>query len=215
MAFSDFKSTLEVAEKYAISIKNGHFLPKKVSLPLPDFFLKDLAYSFRIKKPNPSEIAISENFISPMMRFVAEKHPHIMFWSREFELRADEFLYGKPDYLFSYTLDPEEIRRDTPLVCVAEAKIDDFVYAWGQTLAEMVAIRKLGFDFPIYGWTTNGSVWEFGKLEDTIFVQHSESFSIGTNTEQIAGILDWIFTEAVRHAEDFLARKKAEAELTA
>ena len=203
MPFSDFKSTLEVAQKYGTRLRQRNFLEIN-PVPIPDLFKEDLAYSLQHKKPMPSEIAISENLISPMIRLIAKQHPHLTYWSREYDLKADEVLYGKPGYLFSYAPNPAEIAWDMPLICVAEAKIDDFVKAWGQTLAEMVAIHKLGFDFAVYGWATNGEIWQFGKLENNIFTQHTESFSITKNTEEIAGILNWIFTMAVKNAEDFL-----------
>jgi len=207
MAFSDFKNTLEVAQKYGLRLQQNNFLVVKPKV-LNEIFKEELAYSLKHKKPTPSEIAISENLISPMIRTVAKTHPHLLYWSREYYLEVDKDLVGTPDYLFSYTQYPDEISLGMPLVCVSEAKIDDFVKAWGQTLAEMVAIQKLGYDFPIFAWATNGITWEFAKLENNIFMQHSDSFSITKNTEEIAGILDWIFTESVRNAEDFLERNK-------
>ncbi len=212
MAFSDFKSIFDVAQKYGTRLLQDKLFKNAPVLTISEALEEDLAYAFAIKKPSPSEIALSENFISPMIRFVAKRHSHIMFWSREYYLEADQNLCGTPDYLFSYTPQRNELVLGTPLVCVSEAKVERFGEAWGQTLAEMLAIQKLGFDFPIYGWTTNGDIWQFGKLEGNIFMQHIESFSIATSPEKIAGILDWIFTEAVRHAEVFLARKKAESE---
>jgi len=208
MAFSDFKNTLEVAQKYGLIVTKNSFLSPNFIFSVPDYFMEDLQYALSMQKPNPSEIAVSENLISPMIRLVAKKHPHLIFWSREYYIEADADLCGTPDYLFSYRKRLDSIILGMPLVCVAEAKIDDFVKAWGQTLAEMVAIQKLGYDFPIYGWATNGEVWQFGKLENHTFIQHSTSYTISSNPNQIAGILDWIFTESVRNAEDFLERNK-------
>jgi hypothetical protein len=209
MAFSDFKSVYDVADQYGTTIKNGRFLSKELSMPLPDWFLEDLEYSLNTKKPNPSEIAISENLISPMIRFVIRKHPKLIFWSREYYLKADEFLCGTPDYLFSYTDELFKTNKGMPLVCVSEAKIDDFVCAWGQTLAEMLACQKKFPEMVQYGWASNGNTWEFGKLENNVLTQHSESYSIARNSAEIAGILNWIFTEAVRNAEEYLAKNKA------
>ncbi len=93
-----------------------------------------------------------------------------------------------------------------PLVCVAEAKIDDFVGAWGQALAEMVACQKLTPELVIYGFTTNGTTWEFGKLAGNIFTQELNSYTISTQSPQIAGILDWIFGDAVKQAEAYMAK---------
>jgi len=204
MAFSDFKSVLEVAQKYNLKTGNRRFLESNLSLSLPQYFWDDLEYSLNTKKPNPSEIALSENFISPIIRYVARRHPHLIFWSREYDLNVDEVLCGKPDYLFSYNPEPQFFTLGNPLVCVAEAKVEKFGEAWGQNLAEMVACQKLNPEITIYGWTTNGDIWQFGKLEGNIFIQDSRSYSLTTQAEQIAGILDWIFADAVRQAENYL-----------
>ncbi len=210
MAFSDFKSVYDIADQYGTDIINDLFIPKNLTYTLSEEFMKDLEYSLGMKKPSPSEIAVSENLISPIMRVVARNHPHLIFWSREYYLKADEALCGTPDYLFSYTKIPKSMSKGMPLVCVAEAKIDDFTYAWAQTLAEMVAIQKKYPELVVYGWASNGELWQFGRLDaNNSLIQHSESYSLAGNTEQIAGILDWIFTESVQNAEAFLAKKKA------
>jgi hypothetical protein len=208
MAFSDFKSVYDVSDQYGTDIINDLFIPKNLSFPLSEEFMKDLEYSLGMKKPNPSEIAVSENFISPIMRVVARHHPNLIFWSREYYLKVDENLCGTPDYLFSYTKVPKRMAKGMPLVCVSEAKIDDFTYAWGQTLAEMVACQKKFPEMLIYAWASNGELWQFGKLEGNVLTQHSESYSVARNTEEIAGILNWIFTEAVRNAENYLSKEK-------
>jgi hypothetical protein len=204
MAFSDFKSVFDVARRYQTALKRTSFLDEVATFPLPDWFMEDLNFSLRIKKPAPSEIAISENFISPLIRFSVKKHPNLNYWSREYDLKYDEELYGTPDYIFTYTESIDTLMMDFPLVCVAEAKIDNFVTAWGQTLAEMVACQKLFPDMIIYGFATNGETWQFGKLENNIFTQDEGTYSITENPTKIAGILDWIFTDAVKQAKKHL-----------
>ncbi len=204
MAFSDFKSILDVSEKYNTILETGELFDKVPVLELPNYLIEDLAFSFTLKKPSPSEIAMSENFISPMIRFVTRRHPNLTYWSREYDLRFDDILYGTPDYLFSYTEKQSRVTRNNPLICVAEAKIDNFTNAWGQALAEMLACQKLFPDMIIYGFTTNGLSWEFGKLENNLFIQDTGTYSISENPTQIAGILDWIFADAVIQAKRHL-----------
>ena len=207
MAFSDFKNVFEVSAKYGTRIKKKLlFNESHYQYDIPSLYLEDLQYALDNKKPTPSEIAVSENFISPMLRLVGKKHPHLTYWSREYELKVDDMLFGKPDYLFSYREDIEEIMYGMPLVCVAEAKIDDFVGAWGQALAGMVACQKLFPHLTIYAWATNGTSWEFAKLENNVFIQHELSYSISTDAPKIAGILDHIFTTVVKGAEVYLAQ---------
>jgi hypothetical protein len=207
MAFSDFKNVFEVSAKYGTRIqKDRLFDTTHYQYDLPDFYRKDLQYALDNKKPTSSEIAVSENFISPMIRLVAQHHPHLTYWSREYEMRADDLLFGKPDYLFSYRENIKEVMYGMPLVCVAEAKIDDFMGAWGQALAEMVACEKLFPKLIIYGWATNGTSWEFAKLENNVFVQDEISYSLSSEPHKIAGILNHIFTTVVKGAEEYLAK---------
>ncbi len=207
MAFSDFKNVFEVSAKYGTRIKKDMLFDKiSHKFVIPDLYMEDLQYALDNKKPLPSEISVSENFISPMIRLVARKHPHVTHWSREYEMRADDMLCGKPDYLFSYREDVKEVMYGMPLVCVAEAKIDDFVGAWGQALAEMVACQKLFPSLVIYGWATNGDTWQFAKLENNVFIQHEISYSLSSEPDKIAGILDYIFTTVVKGAEEYLVK---------
>jgi hypothetical protein len=114
MAFSDFKSIFDVESMYQTVLKKKNLFAFIDSMPLPELFMQDLQYSLNIKKPNPSEIAISENLISPIIRYVARKHQHINFWSREYDLRYDDKLCGIPDYLFSYTEDQNTVSKTMP-----------------------------------------------------------------------------------------------------
>jgi hypothetical protein len=91
---------------------------------------------------------------------------------------------------------------------VSEAKVDNFTLAWGQTLAEMVACQKIYPTMVIYGFASNGEFWQFGKLENNVFTQDTNSYSIASQTEKIAGLLNYIFTEAVGEAEKYLGISK-------
>ncbi len=207
MAFSDFKSIFDVAKDYQTVLDRAKLFENVLPMQLSEEFLEDLVYCLEIRKPNPSEIAISENFISPIIRYVAQQHEHINFWSREFDLRADDKLCGTPDYLFSYTEDQNTLLYDMPLICVSEAKVDNFTTAWGQTLAEMVACQKLFPTMVIYGFASNGEMWQFSKLDNNVFTQDTNTYNIANQTEKIAGLLNHIFTEAVGEAERYLGKK--------
>ena len=208
MAFSDFKTIFDVANSYQTVLTKQAFFADVPPMTLSQEFLEDLSYSLDMKKPNPSEIAISENLISPLIRYVGKKHRHIIIWSREYDLRADDKLCGTPDYLFSYTKEQNTISNTTPIICVSEAKVDNFTMAWGQTLAEMVACQKLYANIIIYGFASNGETWQFGYLENNVFIQDKNSYNIATQADKIAGFLDYIFTKAVQEAEKYLSNKE-------
>lgn len=69
MAFSDFKNIVEVSTRYGTRLKKDVLFDEThYHYDLPDSYKKELQYALDNKKPMPSEIAISENFISPMIR---------------------------------------------------------------------------------------------------------------------------------------------------
>jgi hypothetical protein len=69
-----------------------------------------------------------------MIRLVAKHHPHLIHWSREYEMRADKLLFGKPDYLFSYRENIKEIMYGMPLVCVFENPITKIGKEFSKTI---------------------------------------------------------------------------------
>ncbi len=206
MAFSDFKTIFDVANSYQTTLTKRFLFQGVVPMKLSSEFMEDLSYCLDMKKPNPSEIALSENLISPIIRYVGRQHRNIVIWSREYDLKVDDKLFGTPDYLFSYTEQPDTISNTMPLVCVSEAKVDNFTMAWGQTLAEMVACQQLYPSMIIYGFASNGEVWQFGMLDKNVFIQDKNSYSIATQAEQIAGLLNHIFTQAVQEAKKYLGK---------
>jgi hypothetical protein len=208
MAFSDFKTIFDVANNYQTVLTKKIFLSEVPAMELSAEFLEDLSYCLDMKKPNPSEIAVSENLISPIIRYVGRKHRNILIWSREYDLRADDKLFGTPDYLFSYTKEANTVSNTTPIICVSEAKVDNFTMAWGQTLAEMVACQKLYPTMVIYGFASNGDTWQFGKLENNVFIQDKNSYNLATQADKIAGFLNYIFEKAVQEAEKYLGNNK-------
>jgi hypothetical protein len=207
MAFSDFKTIFDVANSYQITLskKDNLFVDAPV-LDLSEEFMDDLSYSLGIKKPNPSEIAVSESLIFPLLRYVGKRHKHLIVWSREYDLKADDKLVGIPDYVFTYTPIEDVISNTMPVVCVAEAKVDNFTLAWGQTLAEMVACEKLYPQMTIYGFVSNGISWEFAELHQNLFIQDKKSYNITTHTDKLAGILHQILSKATQEAEKYLSK---------
>lgn len=63
---------------------------------------------------------------------------------------------------------------------VVEAKHNDFEQGWGQCLAELYAAQLLNDDAErsVYGIVTDGSFWQFGKLERDLFTKNSYQFFI-------------------------------------
>jgi len=90
----------------------------------------------------------------------------LTLWSHV-PLTWDADLCGVPDYLVTRRSPLGPMIFDPPYVfLVIEAKKDDFARAWGQCLAAMLAAQKLNpaADRTLFGATTNGRSWEFGRL---------------------------------------------------
>lgn len=83
----------------------------------------------------------------------------------------------------------------TPLLCVAEAKKDDFGRGQVQCIAEIAACRwsnqQRGVDIDVYGIVSNGQNWQFYRL-----TRAGEIFETGSYTTEflpeLLGALDTI-----------------------
>jgi len=60
----------------------------------------------------------------------------------------------------------------------------------------MMACQKLNQDdhLTVYGIVSTGITWEFGKLEQEIFTQHTLSYSV-MDPKKVFGVLDYLFSE--------------------
>lgn len=101
-----------------------------------------------------------------------------------------------------YVIAPKRAYMATPLLCVAEAKKDDFAKGRVQCLAEMAACRwsnqQRGLAIDVYGIVSNGQNWQFYKL-----TQVGEIFETGSYTTEflpeLLGALDIICAECAKN----------------
>jgi hypothetical protein len=162
------------------------FLPYEPSSFLPERLRRlenfDLTFSERAK----------ELLIDAFCEEVVEKHPHLKIW-KSAPLQSDE-LTGQVDYLIA----PKRAYLSTPLLCVVEAKKDDFEKGLAQCLVEMKACRwnndQVNNQIDVYGIVTNGEVWKFYKLDVAGQVFETLPYSIG-DRDKILGILEQVFTK--------------------
>ncbi|MCP4112288.1 MAG: hypothetical protein GY749_43315 [Desulfobacteraceae bacterium] len=203
MKFSDFKSVEDVQKVYPIENRKQEFIPDAELMP-PQWFMDDLHFSLSKQASVESEMFFREYFIAPFMREAWKRHPSLKLWVNR-KLAYNNELTGEPDYFISAppsgpTSDPV----GKPLLAVAEAKQEDFIAGWGQCLAGMIACQKLNetVDVVIYGIVSNGLVWEFGKLEGTVFTTDLYSFSI-RRAGSVLGALDFMFGECERMSQRY------------
>ena len=112
---------------------------------------------------------------------------------KEASLQTDT-VTGVLDYLIA----PQGTIYRSPLLCVVEAKKDDFEKGMAQCLIEMSACRDFnkGIDIEVYGIVTNAIIWEFYKLTPKNEVYKSLAYS-ETHLDEILGILQFIFNQCV------------------
>jgi len=101
-------------------------------------------------------------------------------------------LTGNVDYLIA----ENRAYLEAPLVCIIEAKKDNFEQGLAQCLVEMQACqwknRQLGHDIDVLGIVTNGDAWQFYKL--TIAGQIYETLLYSLNDlPAILGALHFMF----------------------
>ncbi|NEP60183.1 MAG: hypothetical protein F6K31_24805 [Symploca sp. SIO2G7] len=103
-------------------------------------------------------------------------------------------LNGNVDYLIAENKDYLE----APLLCIVEAKKDDFEQGLAQCLVEMQACQEsnINIDSPmdVFGIVTNGETWRFYKLTVTNEVYETLPHSIGEQAF-ILGMLQRIFND--------------------
>jgi len=201
MAFSNFKTVKQVIQKYPVRIRKDRFLPD-IPLELPEWFIENLNFALDNRTMFENEIFFCESFIFPFLQQTWKRHEQLKLWSHQ-ELFYDDNLSGEPDYLVSAWRD-EVIDKpiNTPLLAVVEAKKQDFEGGWAQCLVEMIACQKLNPDenLTVYGIVSTGIFWEFGKLEQEVFTQHTLSYSV-TDPKKIFGILDYLFAECEKQIQ--------------
>lgn len=105
-----------------------------------------------------------------------------------------EVTNGYVDYLIA------ENKRylEAPMLCIVEAKKDDFEQGLAQCLVEMQACQwtnqQIGKNIDVLGIVTNGSTWNFYKLTPEGQVYESLPYALGT-IAQIMGLLNYVFAQ--------------------
>ncbi len=211
MGYANFKTISHVAEKFNCDVIYKDFVKQKEFI-CDEWLLKYINKNLNDRLSYASEASICETIIRPIISTVAEENK-LPVWSHVlFDVDKELDLTGTPDYLLAPGL-PGNATFKLPIVCLGEAKKDDFEAGWGQTAAEMKAaqIKNNNEDIPILGLVTNGKAWEFGKFEDNIFTIESKSFTTN-HLDEIFNVLNWMFCIARKNADILLEIEAKEKE---
>jgi len=196
MKFRDYTSTNKVKEYFPdILLSKQDFIPSS----LPNFEISsdfETEIKFGLKAYKPNETYADRFLIAPVINKVWLRHSKLNLWTQPY-LKANENLQGRPDYLIS-PLDREQYEvLSLPIVVLVEAKHENFKLGWGQCLAEMLACQILNKskDITIYGIVSTGQYWEYGKLEQNVFIKNAVSYSI-SDIQKTLNIVNYIFEQA-------------------
>lgn len=142
------------------------------------------------------DLTISERakelLIDAICEEVVEHHDRLKIWKAA--ILQSEDLTGTVDYLVA----PKRAYLETPLLCVVEAKKDDFEKGLAQCLVEMKACQwnneRSGRHIDVFGIVTNGEVWKFYRLTGDGDVFETLPYSLG-DTNSTLGVLHYVFAK--------------------
>ena len=134
--------------------------------------------------------------IDALFAEIVQDHPTLKIWKSAI-LNTDT-LSGVADYLIA----PRRIYLATPLLCVTEAKRDDFEKGRTQCVAEMYACawnnRQRGHETDVFGIVSNGQGWRFYRLA-TSGDAYETDFYFTSEMPKLLGALDYVCAECEKH----------------
>ena len=196
MAYGKFGTYEEVATQFKIKLIESSFIQKK-EIIIPESLFEFVNDNLRLKRNYVSENAVCEAIISPILTIVS-KYNQIPLWSHiRFDISEEEGLVGIPDFLIAPSSDIGTTFTK-PIICVTEAKKENFNEGWAQALAEMIAAQRFNQtpDKDIYGIVTTGLFWQFGKLNQNNFTQEVIAYSAVEDLQLLFDVLNWLVFEA-------------------
>ena len=211
MNFKEFNNRGEVLKKFNLTFEQKNFV-KQIKFDINPYFEKRILKNYAKPGVFKCEYSICEAIIYPILAEISEAND-LPIWSH-CPLKSEEAdLSGTPDYLFALS----EVGGDDykkPVVCLGEAKKENFTEGWAQVSAEMVAAQKLNGceDIPIYGLVTTGIFWDFAILEGNVFTISEFKYNAPGQIDEVFGILNWIFSEGRKNADILEEREQNKKE---
>ena len=191
MSYGKFKTIAEVAIKFDIEVSGGVTFLNEKKLKVVDALFSMVEENLTDKTNYVSEYAICDALIRPILDIVAKNY-HLKVWSHiPYNIDEEKGLIGEPDYLIAAKTKYGTMAR--PSLCIIEAKKDNFDEGWAQALAEMVATTLLDDTATCYGVVTTGAIWQFGKLEQNVFIIDPTYLSASAELQRVFNTLNWIF----------------------
>ena len=130
--------------------------------------------------------------IDAMLTEVVPNHAGLRIW-KSAPLESDT-MAGIADYLIA----PDFAYLTTPLLCVVEAKKDDFDAGEVQCVAEMAACqwnnRQEGYEADVFGIVSNGQGWVFYKLTWTNEVYETALYAMN-DLPRLLSVLNYVIAQ--------------------
>ncbi|MDM8547288.1 hypothetical protein QUF61_12395 [Candidatus Venteria ishoeyi] len=196
MSYGTLKTYEEVAFKFEIQMQETNFIQQKPITISPEIFCF-IQKNLQHRRNYISESAICETMISPILNLAADAND-LPVWSHvRFDVDEKAGLIGVPDFLIAQA-SPIGTTFTRPVICVAEAKKENFNEGWAQALSEMIAAQRFNQDeaMSIFGIVSTGSIWQFGKLQGKILTLDVVSYSALENLQKLFNCLHWLFAAA-------------------
>jgi len=192
MPYGQFGSVEQVASIFDIKVKDGSIIKSK-SIEVSELLLKHIEKRLCDSLSFRNEATICNKIITPILNIVAENNQPLNVWIQEpFNVDKEKGLVGEPDYLIAPVTDYGGM--DIPPLCIIEAKKQDWDEGWTQALAEMIAASIKGANI-CYSVVTTGKIWQFGKLEESIFLKDPNQISANRELQVVFDTLNWVFSE--------------------
>ncbi|MCI5117746.1 MAG: hypothetical protein D3913_07235 [Candidatus Electrothrix sp. LOE1_4_5] len=195
MPYGKFESVEQVARLFSVKVNDAFVAGSKaieLSTPLVQSIRAKLLDSLSFR----NEATICNKVITPILNAVAEQNKPLNIWIEEpFYVDQEKGLVGEPDYLIAPATAYGGMAL--PPLCIIEAKKQDWDAGWAQALAEMVAASLQGADI-CYSAVTTGKIWQFGKMESSIFSKDPNQISATRELQLVFDTLNWVFSEVNR-----------------
>ncbi|MCP4344316.1 MAG: hypothetical protein GY795_02180 [Desulfobacterales bacterium] len=192
MPYGQFESVEQVASIFSIKVKDASIIKSK-RIEVPGILFNHIERKLSDSLSFRNEATICNKVITPILNIVAENNKPLNVWIQEpFNVDKEKGLIGEPDYLIAPVTDYGGM--DIPPLCIIEAKKQNWDEGWTQALAEMVAVSVKGADI-CYGIVTTGKIWQFGKLDKSIFLKDPNQISATRELQVVFDTLNWVFSE--------------------
>jgi hypothetical protein len=205
MSFSNYKNLGKTVKEFQITYTESNFV-QEVAFVVSDYFRQDLTLMMEEGVVDNSEFAICQNLIYPVLKEVWKCYrSRLQLWTQQY-LNCDDNLSGFPEYILARRSPLGKVVFDKPYLLLVEAKLDNFDAGWGQCLAEMIAAQKLNENerVTIFGIVSNGSTWQFGKLEAEVFTKNTLPYTI-YELEKLFAVVNYVFQQSESQLNTLIA----------